>query len=199
MGRPAFEPTAEQRADVAKWKEARVSIEEISRRIGKAPKTVRKVFAAELGLSLVQSVITQSGEQELLPPPPREPAFVPSLDQRTRVTILAGARISPEEIARKMEMTVDMLKEHFGQELINGPAVCKSDIIESTFYAGKGGNVAAQKVYLAFNAQAEPDAEDQPKALPPAGKKEQRLRDAQAPVGSDSPWNDLDEPGPVRH
>lgn len=199
MGRPAFDPTAEQRAEVAKWKEARVSIEEMARRIGKTPKTFRKAFAAELGLSPVQSVNTQSGEQELLPPPPREPAFIPSLEQRTRVTILAGARISPEEIARKMEMTVDMLKEHFGQELINGPAVCKSDIIEATFFAGKGGNVAAQKVYLAFNAQPEPDGE-QARPLPPEGKKEQR-RIAAETAGAGTDWGgDLETPTtPVRH
>ena len=170
MGRPSKDPTDEQRANVRQWVEAKVSIEEMARRVGFAPKTFRKHFAAELGISSTDRVIT---EQVTLPPV-RLDVFRPTSEQREVALILAGAQLSRPEIARKMGLALEVLEEHFAAELAEGPVKCKADIIQSMFHAGKGGNVAAAKVYLVFNGQGAPDDKpdaEQPAALGMLGKK----------------------------
>lgn len=192
MGRPAYQPTDAQRAQVADWVRAKVSIEEIARRLEMTPKTLRKHFGAELGLNPVQSVIT---EKASAPPPgsPQREVFRPTTEQREVAMILAGAQLSRPEIARKMGIAVEVLEEHFAEELEQGPTKCKGDILQAMFHAGKGGNVAAAKVYLVFNGQAAPEDpanKEQPAAIGLLGKK------ATAAVGAPTahtgtPWEDL--------
>lgn len=192
MGRPSFAPTDEQRANVRQWVEAKVSIEEMARRLELAPKTFRKHFAAELGLSQPDRVIT-----EQKPPPVRADAFRPTAEMREVALILAGAQLSRTEIARKMGIAVEVLEEHFADELALGPAKCKADILQSMFHAGKGGNVAAAKVYLVFNGQGAPEEKpegEQPAALGLLGKKAAATVGAQnAQAGT--PWESLVAPG----
>ncbi len=183
MGRPAFEPTDEQREQVTIWVASRVPIEGMARRMGLAPKTFRKHFAAQLGLIPANQVATAMPPGTALQA--RQVAFRPTDEQREQALILAGARLSREEIARKVGVTVDVLEEHFAEELERGPAKCKSDIISSMFYAGKGGNVAAAKVYLLFNGQNDPDGDrppapvDQPAPQGLQGKKANATLSAQ--------------------
>lgn len=188
MARPSFKPTDPQRSQVAEWVKAKVSIEEMARRLELAPKTFRKHFAAELGISPRDRVNTE--QQTVLPP--RSDAFRPTSEQRDVALILAGAQLSLPEIARKMGMDVEVLKEHFASELVEGPVKCKADILQAMFYAGKGGNVAAAKVYLVFNGQSAPDDKpsEQPAALGLLGKKASAAAGAptaQAGTG----WEDL--------
>jgi len=185
MGRPSFKPSDDQREQVVQWVKAKVSIEKMALRMELAPKTFRKHFAAELGLIPAETVNTVLAAAR-----PRTEVFRPTDEQREMALILAGARLSRHEIARKIGVTVEVLIEHFAAELENGPAKCKSDILSSMFYAGKGGNVAAGKVYLLFNGQEEPNPDQQPAKVGLLGKKEQAsiaARNAEAGTG----WDDL--------
>ena len=176
MGRPSFVPTDEQKEKVEQWVQARVAIEEIARRLDLAPKTLRKHFAKELGLIPAETVNTALEVAK-----PRLTTYQPTAEQREMALILAGAKLAKEEIARKMGVTVAVLEEHFAEELETGPVKCKGDILQSMFYAGKGGNVAAAKVFLIFNGQEEenPKPHGQPAAQGLTGKKEQAAVAAQ--------------------
>ncbi len=185
MGRPAYQPTDEQRAQVTGWMQAKVSIEEIARRLDMTPKTLRKHFAAELVLISVETVKTALESAR-----PRTEVYQPTSEQREQALILAGAKLSRPEIARKLGVTVEVLEEHFAEELAQGPVKCKADIISSMFYAGKGGNVAAAKVYLIFNGQEEEVPGQQPAAAGMLGKKEAANIAAQG-AQSGTPWDEL--------
>lgn len=167
MGRPSFQPSDEQRAQVERWVKSKVNIEEMARRMALAPKTFRKHFADELGLVTVETVNTAVQMTR-----PRTEVFRPTDEQREHALILAGAQLSRPEIARKLGVTVEVLTEHFADELEKGPVKCKSDILVSMFHAGKGGNVAAAKVFLLFNGQEEPNPDNQPARAGLLGKKE---------------------------
>jgi hypothetical protein len=189
MGRPSFKPSDDQRRAVAQWVQAKVSIEEMARRTALAPKTFRKHFAEELGLISVETVNTALAMAR-----PRTEVFRPTDEQREMALILAGAQLSRPEIARKLNVSIEVLLEHFAEELEKGPVKCKSDIIASMFYAGKGGNVAAAKVYLLFNGQeANPNPDQQPARSGLLGKKEAAsiaAKNAEAGTG----WDDLVSP-----
>lgn len=186
MGRPAFKPSDEQRLTVEGWVKGKVSIEEMARRIKLAPKTFRKCFAAELGLISVDTVNTVLAASK-----PRTSVYRPTDEQREMATILAGAQLSRPEIARKLDISVEILEEHFADELARGPVKCKSDILAAMYYAGKGGNVAAAKVFLVFNGQGEPDANSQPASRGLIGKKE-AANIAAKTAGAGTPWEALE-------
>ena len=183
MGRPAKTPTDEQRAQVREWVKARVSIEEMARRLSLTSKTFRKHYAEEIGAVPVETVITQPVAR-----------FVATVEQRQSVLILAGARISHDEIARKIGVSTDVLREHFADELRRGPGQCKADVLESMFYAGKSGNVAAAKVYLTFNAMSDEPTPAQPAAQGLQGKKQTALVASQT-AERGTPWEGLVTPG----
>lgn len=190
MGRPSKDPTDEQRSNVRQWVAAKVSIEEMARRVGFACKTFRKHFAVELGISPIDRVITDQAQAS---PSARADAFRPNSEQREVALILAGAQLSRPEIARKMGLAVEVLEEHFADELVQGPVKCKADIIQAMFYAGKGGNVAAAKVYLVFNGQGPPEDKmdaAQPAAIGLLGKKESAAIAART-AGAGTAWDDL--------
>lgn len=185
MGRPRFKPTAEQIKQVEIWVKAKVAIEKMAERLALAPKTFRKHFAEQLGLIAAETV-----DAGLEMARPKTSVFRPTDDQREMALILAGARLSHGEIARKMCVSVEMLEEHFAAELESGPAKCKADILNSMFYAGKGGNVAAAKVYLVFNGQDDASVEIQPAAAGIKGKKEQAAIAARS-AETGTAWEDL--------
>lgn len=186
MGRPSFKPSDEQRAEVERWVKAKVNIEEMARRMELAPKTFRKHFAAELGLIPVETVNTVLAAAR-----PRTEVYRPTDEQREMALILAGAQLSHNEIARKLDITVAVLEEHFADELERGPIKCKSDILITMYNAGKGGNVAAAKVFLLFNGQGAPDtAIEQPARIGLTGKKEAAAIAARS-AESGTGWEDL--------
>lgn len=186
MGRPAFKPSDDQRLEVERLVKAKVSIEEMARRLELAPKTFRKHFAAELGLISVETVNTGLAAAK-----PRTTVFRPTDEQREMATILAGAQLSRPEIARKLEISVETLEEHFADELERGPVKCKSDILAAMYFAGKGGNVAAAKVFLVFNGQGDPETTQQPASQGLVGKKE-RANIAAKTAGAGTPWEALE-------
>lgn len=189
MGRPSFKPSDEQRAEVERWVKAKLSIEEMARRMELTAKTLRKHFAEELGLIPVQTVNTVLAAAR-----PRT-GFHPNDEQREMALILAGAQLSHHEIARKLDISVEVLEEHFAEELERGPIKCKSDILITMFNAGKGGNVAAAKVFLVFNGQGAPDtANEQPARIGMIGKKEAATIAARS-AETGTAWEDLPASG----
>lgn len=189
MARPSFKPSDAQRAEVERLVKAKLPIEEMARRLNLAPKTFRKHFAAELGLIPVETVITGLAGAR----PRTAGGFRPTDEQREMALILAGAQLSHPEIARKLGVSIEVLQEHFADELEKGPVKCKSDILAAMFYAGKGGNVAAAKVYLVFNGQGDPGPADQPTPIGLKGKKEAAaIASRGAEVGT--PWEGLVSP-----
>lgn len=185
MGRPSFKPSDEQRKAVLGWSKSKVSIEEMARRLNLAPKTFRKYFATELGLITAETVNTALSAAR-----PRQSNYRPTSEQRELVLILAGGRMPRIEIAATLEVGVDLLEEHFAEELENGPTKSRAAILVSMYNAGKGGNVAAAKVYLLFNGQEEPNPDNQPAKLGLMGKKESASIAART-AGAGTGWDDL--------
>lgn len=106
------------------------------------------------------------------------PAFKPTATQRHKVTVLAAARMPKLDIASALGIDPKTLDKHFPDELSIGIAKRNADIWLALFRAAKGGNVAAQKAWLARQDLEPPttaDATQQPQRL---GKKEQAERDA---------------------
>lgn len=186
MGRPSFKPTDEQRAQVNQWVKARVAIEEMARRLELAPKTFRKHFAAELGLTPVETVKTQSAQ-------PTRAEYRPSEDERMSAFLLAGFGIAHSEIARLLTAgDVDVLKEHFADELKSGPIKLKDHALKDLYFQMRGGSVGATKAVITLIAagEAAPDPDQQPAAQGLLGKKEQaKLAARGAEAGT--PWESI--------
>src|SRR5258708_6981963 len=72
-------------------------------------------------------------------------------EQRERVEILVGGGMGIEEIAAALAMAKNTLKKHFAKELACGRSKKRSEILEAMFNSAKGGNVSAQKAYVALN------------------------------------------------
>jgi AraC-like DNA-binding protein len=189
MGRPSFVPTPQQRAQVEAWVKAEVSIEEMARRLELAPKTFRKHFAAELGISPPDRVIT-----ELPMPAQRVEAFRPNDAQREMALILAGARWPYDDIALEIGVSIDVLEEHFAKELRDGPVKFPAPVIRSMWHAAQGGNATAAKICLIMNgAGTDKGAPQQPAAEGLKGKKAAAAlgaKNAQEGTG----WEDLVAP-----
>jgi hypothetical protein len=155
MGRPAKQPSDQDRAQVETWVAARVPIQVMARRIGLAPKTFRKHFARELGLIAADQVA------EAMPPgvvidPPRPPAFRATDEQKEWVIILSGARWPNDDIAAQLQMPLEVLEEHFANELELGPVRFPAEAIKSAWYAARGGNQTAVKTCLIMNGRETP-------------------------------------------
>lgn len=136
--------------------------------------------------------------------PRGRPEFEPTAEQRERVEILVGGGMAIEEIAAALDLAKNTLKKHFGAELTRGRSRKRAEALEAMFNSAKGGNVSAQKAYIALNTVAaadaawmEPTAADAtaPTAKSPKlGKKEQALEDAST-AGLGTEWKgDLETP-----
>lgn len=129
------------------------------------------------------------------------PEFEPTKAQRDKVAIAKGGGMSHDEIALGLGVSRNTLEKHFAVELKAGAYAKRLEVMSAQHRAAKGGNVAAQKAYLAQTPWLEPTA-PQPQGdeapapkEPPKGKKEQAQADAvtaQAGTG----WDDL-LPGPA--
>lgn len=189
MGRPSFKPSDDQIAQVTGWVKSKVSIEEMARRLKLAPKTFRKHFAAELGLISVETVNTGLASAR-----PREPAFKANDNQREMVLILAGARWPREDIALNIGVTVEVLEEHFADDLRDGPVKFPAPVIQSMWHAARGGNATAAKICLIMNGAGMQKSDQQPSREGLRGKKEQATIAAQR-AATGTAWDDLVEPG----
>jgi hypothetical protein len=106
------------------------------------------------------------------------PAFKPTPTQRYRVSVLAAARMPKVDIARALGIDAKTLGKHFADELSTGIAKRNAEMLEAMFRAGKRGNVAAQKAWLARQDLEPPPAAGGEAPAEKLGKKEQAQRDA---------------------
>lgn len=108
---------------------------------------------------------------------------------RRKVAIAAGAGMPHDEIALGLGICRNTLAKHFEAELSTGACTRRLEVLEAMFKAAKGGNVTAQKAYVAMTPNISAPAPE-PVVAPKRGKKEQAHADAQtAQVGSD--WENL--------
>lgn len=97
--------------------------------------------------------------------------------------------MSHEEIALGLGISRNTLTKHFDAELSTGACARRLEVLDAMFKAAKGGNVTAQKAYVAMTPKIMPPAPDKP-AASKTGKKEQAAAEAKtAQTGSD--WESL--------
>lgn len=97
--------------------------------------------------------------------------------------------MSHEEIALALGISRNTLTKHFDVELSCGACAKRMETLDAMFKAAKGGNVTAQKAYIATVPKISAPAPEQTKPAK-TGKKEQAQADATtAQVGSD--WESL--------
>lgn len=77
------------------------------------------------------------------------PAFKVTDALRRRVSILAAARMPKVDIARALGCDEKTLDKHFSPELTVGIAKRNAEVLVAMFKSARGGNVAAQKAWIA--------------------------------------------------
>lgn len=116
------------------------------------------------------------------------PPFQATPAQRRKVEELKSCGMTHDEIARAIGCHADTLEKYFGDELTNGHARRRAEVIELLFRSARKGNVTAQKalreqVDIAATARGNrPSAADETE--PPRsklGKKEEAALAAQSP------------------
>lgn len=129
------------------------------------------------------------------------PELEVSAEQRDRVEILVGGGMAIEDIAAALSMSEKTLRKHFRVELKRGRSKKRAEMLEAMFRAGNGGNVSAQKAYMALNEIAtaddnwvNPQAETTAPKPAKLGKKE-LAAEAAGTAGVGTEWkNDLETP-----
>lgn len=127
------------------------------------------------------------------------PEFKPTRQQRKRVEQMVCCGMPKEDIARAIGISKPTLLKHFDEELANGFAKKRAEVIRMLFDAAENGNVSAQRkleemtrlvgAEAAFNSDA--PAERHVKL----GKKEEAAEAAKT-AGEGSTWEgDLVPPG----
>lgn len=117
------------------------------------------------------------------------PPFKPTAAMRRKVAVAAGGGMSHEEIALALGISRNTLTKHFDAELSSGACSKRMEALDAMFKAAKGGNVTAQKAYIATVPKISAPAPEQTKPTK-TGKKEKAQADATtAQVGSD--WENL--------
>jgi predicted RNA-binding Zn ribbon-like protein len=112
------------------------------------------------------------------------PEFRPTPRIRQKVEQLIGCGMSQDAVARAIGISTPTLVKHFAEELANGVATKRSEIIGMLFKSAKSGNVTAQKKLeemnrLAAAAEAMAGLPEQPPKAEPMGKKAQTLAAAE--------------------
>ena len=99
---------------------------------------------------------------------------------RDRVAMLSAAGMDRQAIADAVGCSERTLRTYFLPELNEGKSAKRAEMLEALWIAGKGGNVAAMKAFLAFSDKADalPRVTAAAKS-PKLGKKEQAVRDAE--------------------
>lgn len=132
------------------------------------------------------------------------PEFEPNAEQRERVEILVGGGMGKEEIAAALNLSPKTLKKHFKTELTIGRSKKRAEVLEAMFKSASGGNVSAQKTYIALNTIATADAAWTDPQAPEAGTsaprpeklgKKELAAAAASTAGAGTTWNnDLETP-----
>lgn len=121
------------------------------------------------------------------------PPFRPTIEQRQTVEQMKFCGESDATIARALCIDPDTLRKHFADELADGHAQKRKEVISMLFSSARGGNVSAQKKLEEMGrvAAAEEAVRGREKPTPKLGKKEERKAAAGAVEGLYEP-----PPGP---
>lgn len=120
------------------------------------------------------------------------PPFKPTPALRRKVSILRAGGMTQEAVAMAIGVDDDTLKKHFEVELTFGAAKARAEIVSKLHEAAKGGNVTAQKAFLARNEGLDVSEDLRPQTAakePKLGKKEVAAQEAEL-AGAGSPWGD---------
>jgi predicted transcriptional regulator len=103
------------------------------------------------------------------------PPFKPTATMRRKVEELVSCGMSQDECARALDISVPTLTKHFEEELANGTAKKRAEVIGMIFRSAKKGNVSAQKKLEEMSriAGAAEAIKGREKKVPEPGKKEQ--------------------------
>lgn len=115
------------------------------------------------------------------------PAFKPTVVQRRKVAVAAGAGMAHEEIALGLGISRNTLSKYFARELTTGAYEKRLEVLDAMHRTAKKGNVAAQKAYVALTPAAAAPPVPKPE---PMGKKEQANADAKT-AAAGTEWGDL--------
>ena len=96
------------------------------------------------------------------------PPHEPTPESRERVQILLGGGMTHDQIAAAIGISAPTLRQHYGEELSTGRAKKRAEMLEAMFRAGIGGNVSAQKAYIAQHSELD---DPKPEKDEPIGKK----------------------------
>ncbi|TKT78412.1 hypothetical protein [Aquamicrobium sp. LC103] len=104
------------------------------------------------------------------------PVYRPSIEDRKTVEQMKFCGESDNTIARALNIDPDTLRKHFADELADGHAQRRKEVIGLMFDAARGGNVAAIKKLEEMGrvAAASEAVNSRGKKEPKLGKKEER-------------------------
>jgi len=109
------------------------------------------------------------------------PPYRPSLEDRQTVEEMKFVGESDNTIARALGVDPDTLRKHFADELADGHAQRRKEVVGLLFKSARDGNVSAQKKLEEMGrvAGAAESVRGREKAAPKLGKKEERRIAAQ--------------------
>ncbi|NLS07619.1 hypothetical protein HGP14_30615 [Rhizobium sp. P32RR-XVIII] len=119
------------------------------------------------------------------------PSYRPSLEDRKTVEEMKFVGESDNTIARSLGIDPDTLRKHFPDELADGHAQRRKEVIGLLFKSARDGNVAAQKkleeMGRASGAADAVKARETKASEPRRGKKEEQKAAAKAVGGKFAP------------
>ncbi|UIK05016.1 hypothetical protein [Neorhizobium galegae] len=117
------------------------------------------------------------------------PQYRPSLEDRQMVEQMKFCGESDNTIARALGIDPDTMRKHFGDELADGHAQRRKEVIGMLFGAARGGNVAAIKKLeeMGRAAGAQEAVKGREARAPKLGKKEEQKASAKAVGGKFAP------------
>lgn len=120
---------------------------------------------------------------------PGRPEYRATIEQRRTVEEMKFCGESDNTIARALGIDPDTLRKHFPDELADGHAQRRKEVIGMLFASARSGNVAAQKKLEEMgrvSAAAGAVKQRETKAAP-LGKKEQQQQAAESVAGKFAP------------
>lgn len=82
------------------------------------------------------------------------PPFKPTAAMRRQVEELRSCGMSEDSIARAIGISTPTLQKHFAEELLNGSAKKRAEVIRMLYRSAAKGNVSAQKKLEEMTRQA---------------------------------------------
>mgnify|MGYP002132467496 FL=1 len=198
-GRPPHQPTPETRATVAAMVASDKPVADIAAAIGISEPTLRAHYAVELtaarpqiNFPFAESPASPSPRPPAAPSRAGRPEHVPTQETRERVEVLIAGGMPTWQIAAAVGVSEPTLRFHYPTELDAGRARKTALVLEAQFRAAtEGGNVAAQKAWLARATELQDPPEPSPsRTVETPGKKAAAAEAARtAAFGTD--WENL--------